>query len=90
MFDINDFIKGGTVYQKSVKPLVINTVDFGIPEYNNHFAQIDSNTFNRLFGHNDIGRILINLKDEINERKKTNKHDSLDEFNKKMKEIHNE
>lgn len=65
LFSLHDFIHSGTVYQRAVKPNLINYVNFGIPEYNNHFAQIDSDSFKKLFGHNDIHKILIDLKDGV-------------------------
>ena len=63
---------------------LVKGLNYGMPYKNNFKKRMEDDWANKKKKKNNFK--LINLKDEINERKKTNKHDSLDEFNKKMKD----
>ena len=64
---------------------LVKGLNYGMPYKNNFKKRMEDDWANKKKKKNNFK--LINLKDEINERNKTNKHDSLDEFNKKMKEL---
>ena len=64
---------------------LVKGLNYGMPYKNNFKKRMEEDWANKKKKKNNFK--LINLKDEIDERKKANKSDGLDEFCKKMEEI---